>query len=172
MEKIALEAVLTLHAAWLLGHKDGKKANLSEANLSEANLSEANLSEANLFGANLFGADLSRANLSRANLSRANLSDADLSEANLFGANLSEADLSEANLSEANLSEANLSCRVPLFADTKRRYVLFVLEGVKDGPRFVAGCRNFTLAEAREHWATLRPQPAYVAAIDAWVAEQ
>jgi hypothetical protein len=150
-------------------------ANLSGANLCGANLFRADLSGANLCGANLFGADLSGAELSSANLfgadlSGANLFGADLSSANvsgtnLFRADLSGAELSSANLSSADLSGANLCGHTPIYADVDRRFVLYVLPEVKDGPRFVAGCRNFTADEAIAHWTETSIQPAYVEAI-------
>jgi hypothetical protein len=132
---------------------------------------------AHLRGADLTGANLSGANLSGANLSGANLSGADLTEADLRGADLREADLRGANLywadlRGANLSGANLSGREPLLADTARNYVLYVIPEVKDGPRFIAGCRNFSHVEALDHWGpeNIRSQPAYVAAINAYHA--
>ena len=99
-----LEQFLRKHKLWLLGDKDGDRADLSDANLSGADLSDANLS-----GANLSGADLSDANLSGANLSGADLSGADLRRANLSGADLSDANLRRADLSGADLRYANLS---------------------------------------------------------------
>jgi uncharacterized protein YjbI with pentapeptide repeats len=112
-------------------------ANLSGADLSKANLSEANLSEANLYCAILYGADLSGADLSGA----------DLSGADLYGADLSDADLSDADLSYANLSYANL-------IDGGQRSDGYRFVGwIKDGELIIrAGCRNFTLPEARIHW--------------------
>ena len=68
-----LTEILRLHALWLAGDTNGKRADLryanlrdanpSEANLRGANLRDANLSEANLRGANLRGADLRGADL-------------------------------------------------------------------------------------------------------------
>jgi len=128
----------------------------SHADLSRANLSGANLSRANLSGANLSGADLSRADLSRANLSGANLSHADLSRANLSGANLSGADLSGADLSGADLSRANLS-GADLVDGGQRsdgwRFVGWVKDNVL---QIRAGCRSFSVTEARAHWLATR----------------
>jgi len=152
-----LDKILAKHAAWLRGESEGQWANLREANLREANLSGADLWGANLSGANLRGADLSKANLCGA----------DLSGTDLCGANLSGTDLCG-----ANLSGANFSGRIPLYADTARRYVLYVLPEVRDGPRFIAGCRNFSAAEALSHWGPESPyhQPKYVGAIKQWLA--
>src|SRR5690606_4187222 len=77
------------------------------------------------------------------------------------------------DLSWASLNEANLSGRIPLHADTARRYVLYVIPEVRGGPRFIAGCRNFTAAEALSHWGPESPrsQPKYVAAIKRWLAD-
>ena len=73
MNKDELKEVLEIHAKWIRGDGDGKRANLSGASLSGANLSGANLSGADLSMVNLSGADLSRANLYRADLSGADL---------------------------------------------------------------------------------------------------
>jgi uncharacterized protein YjbI with pentapeptide repeats len=169
--KWALKSRANLSGANLSG-ADLSGANLSGANLSGANLSRADLFGADLFGANLFGANLSGANLSRAdlfganlsraNLSRANLSGADLSGANLSRANLSGADLSGANLSRADLSGANLSGAnlfgVPVIDGGLRSdgYRFFLTAYKEEGVRIKAGCRNFTIDEARAHWRGAR----------------
>jgi uncharacterized protein YjbI with pentapeptide repeats len=120
-----------------------------------------------LTGADLRGADLRGANLVNANLTGANLTGADLR-----GADLRDADLARADLARADLTSANLTGRTPLFADTSRLFVLYVMPEVKDGPRFVAGCRNFTLDKARAHWGAHsdRARPQYIEAIEAFVA--
>lgn len=168
-----LDKILAKHAAWLHGESGGQRANLSWADLRKADLRRANLFGANLRGANLWEANLRGANLCEADLRRANLSGANLCEANLCEADLRGADLCEADLRGANLSGANLSGRIPLHADTARRYVLYVLPEVRGGPRFVAGCRNFTVVEALSHWGPESPrsQPEYLAAIKQWLAE-
>ena len=101
MNKSKLQEVIKLHTLWLIGNKEGKRADLSGANLHNANLSGANLHNANLHNANLRNANLSGANLSGANLSGANLQDANLHNANLHNANLSGANLHNANLQDA-----------------------------------------------------------------------
>lgn len=62
--------------------------------------------------------------------------------------------------------------RVPLHVDINRRYVLYVIPEASDGPRFIAGCRNFSIDEALAHWGPNSPrsQPDYVAAIEQWIA--
>jgi uncharacterized protein YjbI with pentapeptide repeats len=132
-----------------------------------ADLSGAYLSWANLIGADLIGAYLSGAYLSWANLSGANLSGANLSGAYLSGANLSWANLSRANLSWANLSLANLGDGVLINRVTVRWLApLCFSEGYSktlcdvDGVAWIlAGCRWFTLAEARKHWAERDDRP-------------
>ena len=115
--------------------------------------------EANLREANLRGADLSEANLRGANLREANLYWANLREANLRGANLREANLRGANLSEANLYGADsISDRI-IDGGIRSDGYRFLLTRTDPGPwRIKAGCRNFTLDEAREHWTRTRPE--------------
>ena len=92
---------------------------------------------------NLGGADLSGADLCMANLSMANLRGADLSMANLRMANLRGADLSGADLAEVRAIIDG--------GQDARGYR--VLGWLRDGQLMLkAGCRNFTLAEARAHW--------------------
>ena len=135
-----LAEILKLHGMWRRAEPNGVRANLSGANLSGADLSRANL-----YGASLYGANLSGANLSRADLSRANLYGADLSRADLSGANLSDA-----NLSGADLSGADHILRGPYLDGHEVFLVRF-----QDGPRYKAGCRWFTVAQAHEHWRDL-----------------
>ena len=107
--------------------------------------------------ADLTGANLTRADLTGANLSGANLSGADLTGADLSGANLSGANLSGVNLTDANLTDANLS-RADLIAGASRSDgYRFLLVRHKDGSvHLQAGCRRFTLPEARAHWQSTR----------------
>ena len=145
-----------------------KASNTGEA-VEQAVLSRADLNRADLSGANLYGANLSSANLTGANLSSANLSRADLTGADLFGANLSRANLSRADLSGADLNRANLSRADLTGADLSRadlsraKGVHYATIGPVDGwmvsltltsggLRISAGCRYFSVPEAREHW--------------------
>ena len=93
-------------------------------------------------------ADLRYATLSGANLWRANLRCADL-----WRANLGDATLSGANLRGATLSGANLSGTCLIDGGADPRGYRFVGLDTADGRRVLAGCRDYTLAEAREHWA-------------------
>ena len=92
------------------------------------------------------GSDLAGASLEDAYLEDANLAGANLARANLAGANLADADLEDANLARANL------------VDGGQRSDGYRLVGwIKDGELQIrAGCRNFTIPEAREHWARTR----------------
>ena len=114
--------------------------------------SGVNLREADLYGADLSGANLSDASLSDANLSGTNLSGANLSDANLFDANLFDADLWRANLWRANLRGARGIIRVGPSCDG---YEFFGV--VRDGVTWIkAGCRWFTVKDARKHWKETR----------------
>jgi hypothetical protein len=86
--------------------------------------------------------------LSKANLVEANLRKTDLREANLYWANLSKANLVEANLQGANLTDAKgIIC-----LGTDPRGYRFVGVRHDDGWRISAGCRWFTIDEAKTHW--------------------
>ena len=139
-------------------------ADLHGASLEGANLRGAGLTGANLWGANLVGANLVGANLWRADLRAANLVGADLVGANLRGADLWKADLRRANLEMAIIERAilerayGISNRVIVLGTRSDGYQ-FLLTRTEPGPwRIKAGCRNFTLDEARCHWDTTRPK--------------
>ena len=96
----------------------------------------------NLHGAYLHGAYLVGANLAGADLRGAYLRGADLAGANLRGAYLRGANLAGANLADANLIDGG---------HDSRGY-RFVAVPHADGPRILAGCHWFTVAEANTHW--------------------
>ena len=158
MTQDKLKKILDEHKAWLEG-KGGKQADLSGADLRGADLRGAYLREAYLSGANLREADLRGAYLREAYLSGANLR-----EANLRGAYLREADLRGTDLSEAYLSGANprgADLRGAGVIDCGQRsdgYQFFIHVTAKDQPMLLAGCRYFTLSEARAHWDKTRPK--------------
>ena len=83
---------------------------------------------------------------------RVDLAGANLAGANLALANLAGADLAGANLAGTNLAGAYLaSAKGLLDAGTPHGYRVAV--NVFGGAvRIWAGCRSFTLAEARAHW--------------------
>ncbi|MCB1460934.1 MAG: pentapeptide repeat-containing protein [Nitratireductor sp.] len=85
-----------------------------------------------------------RANLSGANLSRADLSRADLSYANLSGANLSGAEQGDDRIIDGGLRSDG--------------YRFFLTRTEPGEFRVKAGCRNFTVKEAKAHWDETRPK--------------
>jgi len=128
--------ILRKHALWLARDGRGERANFCGDNLSRANLR----------GANLRGVDLRGANLSEADLRRANLSRADLSGANLRGV-----DLSRANLRGVDLRRAKGIYLLPIQDPRGYSWPHAIL--CSDGEWHIrAGCRFFTIPEARDHW--------------------
>ena len=95
------------------------------------------------------GADLRGANLIDANLINADLSGADLEGADLRGAYLNGADLRGAYLGGADLGGSNL-------VDGGQRADGYRFLGwIKNGILQIhAGCRDFTITEARAHWSS------------------
>ena len=120
------------------------------ANLRGAYLRGAYLGGANLGGANLGGAYLGGAYLEGANLGGANLGGAYLGGANLGGANLGGAYLEGANWGPGcKIQEQTVKWVAPLvFCDNYCK----CLCAVDDVAWIMAGCRWFTLANARKHW--------------------
>jgi hypothetical protein len=164
------DELLTSYAS---GNRDFAGANLTGANLTGANLAhtylagaslaDASLAGANLTGANLTGANLARTYLAGANLARTYLAGANLTGANLTGANLAGADLTRAYLAGAYLAGADLAgadlgdqwiIQGPCRSDG---YYFFLQKLTADAaPMVKAGCRYFTLPQAREHWQATR----------------
>jgi uncharacterized protein YjbI with pentapeptide repeats len=119
--------------------------------LTGANLKSAYLKGANLTGAYLTGANLTDAYLAGADLTGAYLAGADLTDADLTGANLTGADLTDAYLAGADLTGANLTGAVGIILIIGLDYELALRAGA---PWMVAaGCRWFTVEEARTHWS-------------------
>jgi uncharacterized protein YjbI with pentapeptide repeats len=143
MNRDELNKILADHKTWLNG-EGGRQANLRGAYLSGDDLRGAYLRQANLRGAYLRWADLSGADLRGA----------DLSGADLRGADLSGADLSRAYLRGAYLRGAGvIDC-----GQRSDGYQFFIHVTAKDQPMLIAGCRYFTLPEARAHWDKNRPE--------------
>jgi len=145
-EEIA--AILADHGCWLRG-EGGKRADLSGADLTRADLTDARLS----------GADLTRADLTRAVLTGARLTRADLTDADLTRADLTRADLTDARLTRADLTDAVLhgtTIKRLLRRATRADGYEFILWDCQEGFFIAAGCRWFTLDEARQHWTATR----------------
>jgi hypothetical protein len=166
-----IKKILHAHKDYLkTDGKEGAKADLQFADLQFANLRGAKLEGAHLKGANLRGAnlqfaDLQDADLRYADLRDANLQDADLRYADLRyaylqGANLQFADLQDANLRGANLLSANLQGAnlngvkgfLLLPVQDLRGYSFTHALQTNEGWRIRAGCRDFSIEEAKAHW--------------------
>ncbi len=167
-----LDAILAEHKRWLEEEVGAKRANLSGYDLRGINLSGRDLRGINLSGSNLSESDLSESDMSGCNLSCSNLYGSNLSESDLNMSDLSHSDLSNSDLSHSDLghsdlshsymSGCNLSCSNLRDSDMHDARGIFcvgpcdgwTLYAVRhpDGPRIKAGCRWFTVAEARAHW--------------------
>ena len=120
----------------------------------------------------LAGANLRGANLTGAYLTWADLRGADITGAYLTGANLTGAYLTGAYLTGADITgAAGVLAIGPI--DT---WIMYAVR-FPDGPRIKAGCRWFTVAEAREWWGkggtaqdTVTHGPRMLAGVDALVA--
>jgi hypothetical protein len=173
-----LKTILDDHKAWLAGD-GGCRANLTGEDLTGANLREANLTRAHLTGTDLTGANLTRAHLTGtdltgANLRGANLTGTDLTGTDLTGANLRGANLYGTDLTRANLRGAEGVLVLPISEPRCYRHI-----AVLRGSEWVifAGCRWFTVAEARSHWCSddyrgpASVRETYPAALE-WLAKQ
>ena len=133
------------YTKWLAGPRNTPIPDLRYANLICADMSGANLTGANFRDANLTGADLRDADLTCATFRYANLTGADLRRADLRGADLRDADLRGANLRNAVgwVSLTYTDHGYPVWASW---------QGAEW--HILAGCRDFSIAEARERWGS------------------
>jgi len=158
-----LQCILAAHKEWLDSYGEkGKRADLRSADLTGAVLTRADLRSADLRSADLTRADLRSADLTCADLTRAVLTRAVLTRAVLRGAELIGAVLTCADLTGAVLTRA-----VGIIdAGQDPRGYRFVGVQHDDSWRVAAGCRWFTIAEARAHWANNRDALARVSVIE------
>ena len=91
---------------------------------------------------------------------RADLTGAILTCARLTGANLARADLTHADLTGANLTDAKISGNKTVVGLLRRATRSdgydFFLWHCQEGFYIKAGCRFFSLDEARAHWTATR----------------
>ena len=141
-----IKKILHAHKDYLkTDGKEGAKADLQFADLRGANLQFADLQDADLRYA-----DLRDANLQDANLEGADLRYADLQFADLRGANLRGANLLGANLQGANLNGVKGFLLLPV--QDLRGYSFTHAIQTNEGWRIRAGCRDFSIEEAKAHW--------------------
>ena len=98
------------------------------------------------------GADLRNANLSYADLSYANLYQADLRRTGLHCVDFQGADLRGAIFDTACFETVNLTNAIVPFTSFLHENYPLNYSANKDEIRFIAGCRNFNLSEAKNHW--------------------
>ena len=129
---INIQEILEQHRLWLENSSIGKRANLSNVDLRYANLRYV---------------DLRYANLSNVDLRYANLSNVDLRYANLRYVDLRYANLRYVDLRYANLSNAT----IVIGPQRQDGYLFWLIQ-----PNIIrAGCRTFTIEQAKEHWSKL-----------------
>jgi len=128
-----------------------------EAVRQGVSLARAHFPLAHFPGANFSLADFSLANFSGANFSGANFYKADFSLANFSGADFYKADFSLANFYKADFSLANFyganfyGAEGILHVGPVDGWDMYAVRW-DDGPRIKAGCRWFTVSEARKWW--------------------
>ena len=144
-----LGIALGMHKKWLEG--DGGARFVCPG----ADLRRSNLSGSNLSGSNLSGSDLSGSNMRYSDLSDSDLSYSDLSGSDLSGSDLSYSDLSYSDLRGSNLSDSDLSGSlgfILLPVQDARGYSFAHAVECDTGWRIRAGCRDFSISEAKQHW--------------------
>ena len=128
----------------------------SATSLKEA-VAEAVRQGVSLAGVHFSGADFSGADFSGANFSGTDFSLANFSGANFFGVHFYGADFSLANFSGASFSGASFyganffGVEGILHVGPVDGWDMYAVRW-DDGPRIKAGCRWFTVTEAREWW--------------------
>lgn len=127
--------------------------------LAAGDFRAADLSHNVLSGGKFTGADFTGVDLSYASLRGTDFTDAKLTGANLYCCDLNTtivagADLTGTYLSDAGIEETDFTgCKGIVDAGTDPRGYRFIGVAGEDGAWMVkAGCRWFTLDEARAHW--------------------
>lgn len=123
---------------------------VSKLCLEDVNLSGANLSHANLQGASLIRVNFNQADLRYANLNGANLYDSSFDQARMTGADVTDCNLDDTTLGAA---DAKYMYGIIMLAELNDYFVWAYPRGQEKLLRIRAGCRDFTLAEARDHWS-------------------
>ena len=115
-------------------------------------------------GGDLRGCDLSNSDMRGCDLRYCNLRGCDISNSDLSNSDISNSDLRGCDLINCNLRGCDLSyvkgiensiidCGIR--SDGYRFYLTRTEQGEW---RIKAGCRNFTITEAKEHWDRTRPE--------------
>jgi len=174
-----LRSKLEAHRQWLSG-RGGERFELFRYDLRDSDLSGCNLRDSDLSGCNLHGCNLRDSDLRYCNLHGCNLRDSDLRYCNLHGCNLHGCNLRYCNLHGCNLRDSDLrycnlhGCNlrgcdlrgcdlrycnlrgciglVLLPACDLRGYSFPHAVLCGNEWRVRVGCRDFSIADAREHW--------------------
>ena len=149
----------------------GQRAKFINCDLQERDFESKNLSHVDFTGS-----DLRHARLTFAILHGTNFTNTNLAYTAMYGVHICETVFEGTELIHADLGAALFHRSGPLikpiYVDVERNYLLQVITNCKDGPRFFAGCRNFTYGEAMYHWGpTCRPQPTYIKAIQKYILD-
>ena len=132
--------------------------------LSNSDISNSDLRGCDLINCNLRGCDISNSDLRGCDISNSDLRGCDLRGCDLRGCDLRYCNLRGCDLINCNLRGCDLSyvkgiensiidCGIR--SDGYRFYLTRTEQGEW---RIKAGCRNFTITEAKEHWDRTRPE--------------
>ena len=124
-----MKDILEQHALWLEDNTKGKRADLRNIDLTYSKLRNMDLRYVDLRNVKLMNVDLSFSDLR--------------------GANLRGADVRGSKMTGVNLVYAYLDGIIGLPSVRVSNYQMTLLPG----PKIHAGCRWFTIPQAREHWA-------------------
>jgi hypothetical protein len=183
------------HQLWLRGEggekavlrgSDLRESDLRESDLRESDLRESNLRGSDLRGSNLRGSDLSESDLRESNLRESDLRWSNLRESDLRGSDLRGSDLRWSDLSGSDLSGSNLrwsDLRGSDLSGSKGFYLLtqtdhgYMVYGTWRGEwRIIAGCRDFSISEARSHWGSpkyhIQSSGSRIVALLDWLEKQ
>ncbi len=128
LSRTELDTILAEHAKWLDDNESGKRANLIHADLTSSNLRHADLRDADL-------------------------RHADLRHADLRHTDLRHADLRHTDLRHADLRHTDLRRTKGWITLTTTDHGHLVGASWRSNKwRIVAGCRDFSILEARKHW--------------------
>jgi hypothetical protein len=152
MKKITkeqLKEALAAHADFLAGESGGEKLSLVGCDLRSSDLRWSDLRWSNLRGSDLRYSDLRGSDFSDSDLRGSNFSGSDFSGSDFRGSNLRNSDFSGSDLRWSDFRGAKGMLLLPV--QDMRGYSFCHAIETDSGWRIRAGCRDFSIDEAKAH---------------------
>ncbi len=130
-----------------------------------------NFEEKNILGVRFFNCNFEGTQFNKLTIDNCKFVQCNMTRVDFFDVTLKRVSFLDSNLEEAEFFGANLVGIRQIYSTYTKNCSLYVIPGTLHGPRFIAGCRNFTYEQAIKHWDIRRPQPEYVKAINKYMKQ-